>query len=237
MEQGVAQLLTREKRRRRLMFGAVALGVSLIAISSRSERAMFQNGLPMPGVFATIGTDLADNPRVSLLDRDPSAFFARLDRDVQDAAPEPEEEGPLGSPGSAVLFVGPDTELPAPGPIEIAMLDGPEDPQSFYNPQSSPPPETSDPFFMRRLLPEGTSSSGGGSGGTGISSSGGDGGSTSGGTSSGGGTPTGGSSSSSGGTTAVPEPDTWALLLIGFMGVGAAMRTRSRRRAALPSAS
>ncbi|MDQ4420017.1 PEPxxWA-CTERM sorting domain-containing protein [Sphingobium sp. DEHP117] len=237
MEQGFTQLLIREKRRRRLMFGAVALGVSLIAISSRSERAMFQSGVPMPGVFATIGTDLADRPRVSLLDRDPSAFFARLDRDVQDSAPEQEEEGPLGPTERALLFVGPDAQLPAPGPIEIAMLDGPDDPQAIYNPQSSTPPETSDPFFVRRLVPEGASSSGGGSGGTGSTSSGGDGGSTSGGTSSGGDTSTGGGSSSSGGTTAVPEPGTWALMLVGFMSVGAALRAQSRRRATLPSAS
>lgn len=218
MEQGVTQLLNREKRRRRLMFGAVALGVSLIAISSRSERAMFQSGMPMPSVFATIGTDLADHPRVSLIDRDPSAFFARLDRDVQDAAPEPGEEGPLGSTEHALLFVGPDAELPAPGPIEIAMLDGPEDPQAIYNPQSSPPPETGDsPFF--RLPPVNPSPPAGGINPPTVGPP----------------TSTGGSGPSP--TTPVPEPGTWALMLVGFMSVGATLRARSRRRAALPSAS
>ena len=61
MEQGITRLLLKERRRRRLMFGVLTLGVALVAISSRSERAMFQSGTPLPGVFATIGTDLGDH--------------------------------------------------------------------------------------------------------------------------------------------------------------------------------
>ena len=103
------------------MFGAVALGLALVAVSSRSERAMFQSGLPMPGVFATIGTELAENPRLFLRgDRDPSAFFARLDPGVDEPAPAAEDEGVLAPIERALVFVGPDEQLPAPGPIEIA---------------------------------------------------------------------------------------------------------------------
>lgn len=208
------------------MFGALALGVSLVAISSRSERAMFQSGLPMPGVFATIGTDLTENPRISLRDRDPAAFFARLDPGVDELAPEPEEEGASEPLERALVFVGPEAELPAQGPTDIVPLGMPEDPQLAYNPQVSLPPETGDvPFFRTRLTDPlsstGGSSTGGGSSSGGGSSTGGDGGSSSGGGSSGG-TP----------ATPVPEPSTWVMLLTGFIAVGSALRLGKRRQRA-----
>lgn len=190
------------------MFGALALGVSLVAISSRSERAMFQGGMPMPGVFATIGTDLAENPRISLLDRDPAAFFARLDPGVDDPAPEPEEEGTITPLERALVFVGPDAELPQPGPLVIEPLGDTLGPQLAYAPNASPPPETGDsPFFRQpqgRNLPNPTDDT------IPIVTP----------------PPT---------ATPVPEPATWAMMLLGFIAVGSALRILRSQRIGQPA--
>lgn len=255
MEQGVSRLLLKEKRRRRLMFGVVTLGVAIIAISSRSERAMFGAGLPMPGVFATISTPMSGTPRVSLRDRDPSAFFAGLDRGVKDPV-GPLDSGTIGPIDNALLFVGPGDGLP-PGRLDPpGFIDGPQifgDPVPYREPEMSDPP-----YFPPQKKPETTSTGGGGSGGSsGGGSSGGGGGSSGGSSGSSGGTSTGGSSGSSGGTdggssggdtstgggssggssgglvdppppphTGVPEPATWALMITGFLGIGVLMRRR-----------
>lgn len=181
------------------MFGAVALGVALVAVSSRSERAMFQSGISMPGVFATIGTDLTENPRISLRDRDPSAFFARLDPGVDDPAPEPEEDGGIAPLERALLFIGPDAELPAPGPIEIQPLGDTQGPQLAYSPDASPPPQPGDSPFFRQ--PQGTNLPNTPDDTIPIVTP----------------PPV---------ATPVPEPATWAMLLVGFMAVGAALRIR-----------
>lgn len=181
------------------MFGAVAFGVALVAVSSRSERAMFQSGISMPGVFATIGTDLTENPRISLRDRDPSAFFARLDPGVDDPAPEPEEDGGIEPLERALLFIGPDAELPAPGPIEIQPLGDTQGPQLAYNPDTSPPPQPGDSPFFRQ--PQGRNLPNTPDDAVPIVTP----------------PPV---------ATPVPEPATWAMLLVGFMAVGAALRIR-----------
>lgn len=70
MEQDVSRVLRKEKQRRRLMFGTLALGVALVVISTRSERAMFGVGTPMPGVFATLrGPGRQHAPRVAARSR------------------------------------------------------------------------------------------------------------------------------------------------------------------------
>jgi len=243
MEQGVSRLLLKEKRRRRLMFGVMTLGVAIIAISTRSERAMFGIGQPMPGVFATISTPLGGTPRVSLRDRDPSAFFAGLDRGVKDPV-GPIDNGAIGPIDSALLFVGPGDGL-LPGRLDPPGFVG--GPEIFGEPAPYREPEMSDPaYFPGEKKTENTStggsSSGGGGGSTGGGTSTGGSSGSSGGTdgiSSGGDTSTGGGSTggSSGGSidppppshTGVPEPATWALMITGFLAVGAIMRRRKAR--------
>lgn len=185
------------------MFGTVALGVALVAVSSRSERAMFQSGLPMPGVFATIGTELAENPRRFLRDSDPSAFFARLDPGVDEPAPAGEEEGLIAPIEQALMFVGPDEQLPAAGPIEIEPLDGlPDGPQLAYRPDSYRAPEAGDSPYSPISTPDRS--------------------------------PQPGDIPTPGGTiptaTPVPEPATWAMMLVGLMMVGSILRSRRSRR-------
>lgn len=192
------------------MFGTVALGVALVAVSSRSERAMFQSGLPMPGVFATIGTELAENPRLFLRgDRDPSAFFARLDPGVDEPAPAAEDEGVLAPIERALVFVGPDEQLPAPGPIEIEPLGGlPDGPQLAYRPDTSRPPEVGDSPYFPITTPDGRlPPSDPANPGVTI--------------------PT---------ATPVPEPATWAMMLVGFIGMGAILRSRRSRCVTLTAA-
>jgi hypothetical protein len=61
---------------------------------------------------------------VSLRDRDPSAFFARLDRSVTGpAAPAADELGPVEQ---AALFVGPGEDILPPGQLDpLGAIDGP----------------------------------------------------------------------------------------------------------------
>ncbi len=77
MEQKFTDLLTKEKRRQRIVVGALTLGVALVVLSSRSERAMFHTDT-LPGVFATLGEPDLAIPIPGLRDRSPSAFFAGL---------------------------------------------------------------------------------------------------------------------------------------------------------------
>lgn len=224
MEQGVSRLLLKEKRRRRLMFGVVTLGVAIIAISTRSERAMFGAGLPMPGVFATISTPMSGTPRVSLRDRDPSAFFAGLDRGVKDPV-GPLDSGTIGPIDNALLFIGPGDGLP-PGRLDPpGFIDGPQifgDPVPYREPEMSDPP-----YFPGQKKP--TSEPGGPSPnpGSGPSPNPGPGP---------GPNPNPNPGPGPGPTppidppppphTGVPEPATWALMITGFLGIGAMMRRR-----------
>lgn len=246
MEQTATDLLTKERRRQRTMVATVIVGLGLVAISSRSERAMFQFGLGTPGVFATLRETGPAMPRVALREGNPAAFFAGLGRFGKPAA-EPgngrvipaEALERIGARPDSLMFVGPESQLP-PG---NGFVTDPLNPDVTLGPGTIPLPGSGDPGSRRVISSDGGggSSSGGGSstggggssGGTGSSSSGGtDGGSSTGGGSSGGtssGSSGGDGGSSGGGTpSAVPEPASWVLLIGGFIGVGAMMRRRRK---------
>lgn len=212
MEQTVNDLLTKERRRQRTMVASVVLGLGLVVISSRSERAMFQFGSGLPGVFATLREGGPAMPRVSLREGSPAAFFAGLGRFGKPTEPGNGRIIPaasleqIGPRSDELLFVGPQSELP-PG---NGFLSDPLNPDLTAPPGSISLPGSGDPGSRRVISNDGGSSSGGGSSGGGSSTGGGSTGGTSsstggtdGGSSSSGGSSTGGTDggSSSGGTT------------------------------------
>lgn len=234
MEQTTADLLTKERRRQRMMVASVVLGLGLVIISSRSERAMFQFGLGTPGVFATLRDAGPAMPRVAFREGNPAAFFAGLGRFGRPAA-EPgngriipaaslEQIGPRPD---SLMFAGPESQLP---PGEGFLTDP-------LNPDVTPGPGTislSDPGDpgSRRVI----SKDDGPGGGTDSPSPGGgtDGPSPGGGTNGPG--PSGGTDGP-GTPSAVPEPSSWMLLIGGFLGIGAMMRARRRQSRASPAVS
>lgn len=228
------------------MFGALTLGVALVAVSSRNERAMLHGNAPLPGVFATLGTELPGISGGFIRERAPA--LARVGR----TAPALRgTNGAIGPVNRALMFASPETML-TPGqidPIPVADYADYDAPRQDFGPfDSSPPPEvpdTSNIPTVRKLADSG-SSGGGGGGSGGGSSSGGDGvtiidpdngGSSTGGSSGNpGGSSGGGSSGGEDPATPVPEPSTWAMMISGFLSIGALMRRRrvQTRRKALP---
>ncbi|MEZ5656921.1 MAG: PEPxxWA-CTERM sorting domain-containing protein [Sphingobium sp.] len=229
-----------------MIAAALADPLAMLALRSPGARepgAMFQTKqAKAPSVFAVLPEKAPASQAAPAGNGVPMG-----DGDLEDPAPQ----GGLGPTAFAVLpspnpQSAPGLALPPPNPYygSPVGLNRPRD-GSSGGPGASSGGETSsgDP---------GTSSGGGTSSGNPGTSSGG--GTSSGdpGTSSGGGTSSGdpgtssgdplssssGSGGSSGGpppVSAVPEPETWALMIVGMFGIGAAMR-RNRRRNAQRSA-
>ncbi|HEX5535953.1 MAG TPA: PEPxxWA-CTERM sorting domain-containing protein [Sphingobium sp.] len=183
---------------------------------------MFQLGSGLPGVFATLQEpgDLGLS-QLSLRDRMGSAFFADLGRRPEAAngrnviSAQPLED--IGLAPRPLLYAGPDVDFIPLGTGDLT-IDTPDLPGS--PPQSASPPQ-SDPSYLGTPPSDKTTDPGGD-------------------TKSGDprtdpdpdknpvtpGTP----------TTAVPEPATWAMMILGFLGIGHMMRAaRTRARLKAPS--
>lgn len=226
MDQRLADLLVKERRRQRIVVGTLALSVALVILSSRSDRAMFGIDAMLPGVFATLGEQPAGGiPGVSLGDRDASAFFARLGRLGEDA-PEPgngrniipaaslEQIGPVARD---LMFHGNTPDIFQPGGLlpfgEGSRLPGP-------SPDVNPPqPLPEGGYFVSG---PGTPTGGGGGGGGNPGDPG---------------DPNNPPDIGNPDTpdtpitgTPVPEPQSWALMILGFLGIGGMMRALKARR-------
>lgn len=202
------------------MVAAVIVGLGLVVISSRSERAMFQFGLGTPGVFATLREAGPAMPRVALREGNPAAFFAGLGRFGKPAA-EPgngriipaESLEQIGPRPDSLMFVGPESQLP-PG---NGFLTDPLNPDLTPAPGTVPLPGSGDPGSRRIISKD--DGPGGNTDGPGP------GGNTD-------GPGPGGNTGGPGTPSAVPEPASWVLLIGGFLGIGAMMRARRRQNLA-----